>query len=80
MYVIKYFYSIFKSECIKKFLKELKPDIIHVRSRVSSMACSFTNKNLNIKVVSTVHGFNSVGFYSSKIMQKSDAVICVIIV
>jgi glycosyltransferase involved in cell wall biosynthesis len=36
----------------------------------------FANKSLKIKVVSTVHGFNSVGFYSS-IMQKADAVICV---
>lgn len=61
---------------LKKILKELKPDIIHVRSRVPAWLVHFANKNLNIKVVSTVHGFNSVGFYSS-IMQKSDAVICV---
>ena len=61
---------------LKKILKELKPDIIHVRSRVPAWLVYFANKKLNIKVVSTVHGFNSVGFYSS-IMQKSDAVICV---
>ena len=61
---------------LKKILKEIKPDIIHVRSRVPAWLVYFANKNLNIKVVSTVHGFNSVGFYSS-IMQKSDAVICV---
>ena len=61
---------------LKKILKELKPDIIHVRSRVPAWLIYFANKSLNIKVVSTVHGFNSVGFYSS-IMQKSDAVICV---
>ncbi|MDD2292007.1 MAG: glycosyltransferase family 4 protein [Aliarcobacter sp.] len=61
---------------LKKILKELKPDIIHVRSRVPAWLVYFANKNLKIKVVSTVHGFNSVGFYSS-IMQKSDAVICV---
>ena len=61
---------------LKKILKDLKPDIIHVRSRVPAWLVYFANKSLKIKVVSTVHGFNSVGFYSS-IMQKSDAVICV---
>lgn len=61
---------------LKKILKELKPDIIHVRSRVPAWLVYFANKSLNIKVVSTVHGFNSIGFYSS-IMQKADAVICV---
>ena len=61
---------------LKKILKELKPDIIHVRSRIPAWLVYFANKKLNIKVVSTVHGFNSVGFYSS-IMQKADAVICV---
>ena len=61
---------------LKKILKEIKPDIIHVRSRVPAWLVYFANKKLNIKVVSTVHGFNSVGFYSS-IMQKADAVICV---
>ena len=61
---------------LKKILKEIKPDIIHVRSRVPAWLVYIANKSLNIKIVSTVHGFNSVGFYSS-IMQKSDAVICV---
>ncbi|MDD3056256.1 MAG: glycosyltransferase family 4 protein [Aliarcobacter sp.] len=61
---------------LKKILKELNPDIIHVRSRVPAWLVYFANKSLKIKVVSTVHGFNGVGFYSS-IMQKSDAVICV---
>lgn len=61
---------------LKKILKDLKPDIIHVRSRVPAWLVYFANKSLKIKVVSTVHGFNSVGFYSS-IMQKADAVICV---
>ena len=61
---------------LKKILKDVNPDIIHVRSRVPAWLVYFANKSLNIKIVSTVHGFNSVGFYSS-IMQKSDAVICV---
>ena len=61
---------------LKKILKDINPDIIHVRSRVPAWLVYFVNKSLKIKVVSTVHGFNSVGFYSS-IMQKADAVICV---
>ena len=61
---------------LKKILKDINPDIIHVRSRVPAWLVHFANKSLNIKVISTVHGFNSVGFYSS-IMQKADVVICV---
>ena len=61
---------------LKKILKEIKPDIIHVRSRVPAWLVYFANKSLKIKIVSTVHGFNSIGFYSS-IMQKADTVICV---
>ena len=61
---------------LKRILKDINPDIIHVRSRVPAWLVYFANKSLKIKVVSTVHGFNSVGFYSS-IMQKADAVICV---
>ena len=70
------FTSFSRMSKLKKLLKELKPHIIHVRSRVPAWLVYFANKSLKIKVVSTVHGFNSIGFYSS-IMQKSDAVICV---
>ena len=61
---------------LRKILKELKPDIIHARSRVPAWIAYLANKSLSIKFVTTVHGFNSVGFYSS-IMQKGDKVICV---
>jgi glycosyltransferase involved in cell wall biosynthesis len=61
---------------LKKILTEINPDIIHVRSRVPAWLVFLANKSLEFKIVSTVHGFNSVGFYSS-IMQKADAVICV---
>lgn len=57
-------------------LKKLSPDILHVRSRVPAWMSFFANKWLNLPVISTVHGFNSVGFYSS-IMTKADHVICV---
>ncbi len=61
---------------LKKVLKKLKPDIMHVRSRVPAWLVYFSNKELKIPIVSTVHGFNSVSFYS-KIMTKADKVICV---
>lgn len=60
---------------LRKLLKELNPDILHVRSRVPAWLVYFANKTLKIKVVSTVHGFNSVSFYS-KIMTKADEIIC----
>lgn len=61
---------------LKQLLKDINPDIIHVRSRVPAWLVYFANKSLKIKVVSTVHGFNSVSFYS-KIMTNANAVICV---
>ncbi len=61
---------------LKKILKDINPDIIHIRSRVPAWLVYFANKSLHIKVVSTVHGFNSVSFYS-RIMTASDGIICV---
>ncbi|MEA1915495.1 MAG: glycosyltransferase family 4 protein [Campylobacterota bacterium] len=61
---------------LKKVLEQMQPDVLHVRSRVPAWIVYFANKSLGIPVVSTVHGFNSVGFYS-KIMTKCDEVICV---
>jgi glycosyltransferase involved in cell wall biosynthesis len=65
-----------RAKKLNKILKQINPDILHVRSRVPAWIVKFANKNLNIPIVSTVHGFNSVGYYSS-IMTKSDAIICV---
>jgi glycosyltransferase involved in cell wall biosynthesis len=59
-----------------KQIKKISPDILHVRSRVPAWMVYFANKALKLPVVSTVHGFNSVSFYSS-IMTKADRVICV---
>jgi glycosyltransferase involved in cell wall biosynthesis len=73
----KNIFSVFsRASKLKKILKQLNPDILHVRSRVPAWLVYLANKSLNIKVVSTVHGFNSVGFYSS-IMTKANHVICV---
>ncbi len=61
---------------LRKILKKLKPDVLHVRSRVPAWLVYFANKSLKISVVSTVHGFNSVSSYS-KIMTNADHIICV---
>ncbi|MDD3324238.1 MAG: glycosyltransferase family 4 protein [Sulfurospirillaceae bacterium] len=57
-------------------LKSLKPDILHVRSRVPAWMVFFANAFLHIPLISTVHGFNGVSFYS-RIMTHSSHVICV---
>tara|TARA_B100000927_G_scaffold290785_1_gene290595 strand:+ start:1212 stop:2297 length:1086 start_codon:yes stop_codon:yes gene_type:complete len=66
------FYS--RSKQLSKVFCALKPDIIHYRSRVPAWLSYYANKNHNIPLVSTVHGFNSVNKYS-EIMIKSDLII-----
>ncbi|HIP12466.1 MAG TPA: glycosyltransferase [Arcobacter sp.] len=61
---------------LRKLLKELQPDVLHARSRVPAWLTYLANKKLHFSFVTTVHGFNSISFYS-KIMTKSDQVICV---
>jgi len=61
---------------LKKLLKDLAPDIVHVRSRVPAWLTYYANTTLGIKIISTVHGFNSISFYS-KIMTRFDHTICV---
>lgn len=70
------FNAFFRAWSLKKNLKELKPDILHVRSRVPAWLVYFANKSLKIPLVSTVHGFNSVSSYS-KIMTNADKIVCV---
>jgi glycosyltransferase involved in cell wall biosynthesis len=59
---------------LRAILRELKPDILHVRSRVPGWLVRFANQPLGIPVVSTVHGFNTVSGYS-KIMVRAERVI-----
>ena len=61
---------------LKNLFKTLNPNVIHARSRVPAWLTYFANKTLHIPFVTTVHGFNSVSFYSA-IMTKGDKVICV---
>ena len=59
---------------LQKILRDLSPDILHVRSRVPGWLVRFANQPLGIPVVSTVHGFNTVNRYS-RIMVRAERVI-----
>lgn len=61
---------------LRKIIDEVKPDIIHARSRLPAWLAKFANSKNRIPFVTTVHGINSVNFYS-RIMTLSDHVICV---
>lgn len=61
---------------LREILKELKPDILHARSRVPAWLAFLANNKLQIPFVTTVHGFNSVNAYS-RVMTLGDRVICV---
>lgn len=60
---------------LRAVLAAMAPDIVHVRSRVPAWLHYFANRELGIPTVSTVHGINSVNFYS-RIMVAADAIIC----
>ena len=61
---------------LRRVLHELKPSIVHARSRVPAWLCVFANKNPRFPFVTTVHGMNSVNPYS-RVMTFGDHVICV---
>lgn len=61
---------------LRRLLKELRPDIIHARSRIPAWLAYLANQSLHIPLITTVHGFNSVSPYS-RIMSMGDHVICV---
>lgn len=61
---------------LRRLLQELRPDILHARSRVPAWLAFLANRPLKIPFVTTVHGFNSVNFYS-RVMTFGDRVICV---
>lgn len=61
---------------LRRCLAELRPDILHARSRVPAWLAFLANRPLHIPFVTTVHGFNSVNAYS-RVMTFGDRVICV---
>jgi len=69
--------SIYK---LLKIYKQYKIDIVHVRSRLPAwivlLSYKFLGSSQRPKLVTTIHGYNSISYYSS-IMTKGDAVIIV---
>jgi glycosyltransferase involved in cell wall biosynthesis len=59
---------------LRRALRLLNPDLVHVHSRVPAWLNHFANRQPRRPVVSTVHGFNRVNRYSA-IMTRADAVI-----
>ena len=59
---------------LRKVLKDLRPDIIHARSRIPAWLTKLAK--VNVPFITTVHGINSVNFYS-RVMSLGDQVICV---
>ncbi|NLF99190.1 MAG: glycosyltransferase family 4 protein [Lentisphaerae bacterium] len=64
-----------RAAALRHALAALRPDLIHVRSRVPGWLVRLANRPLRLPVVSTVHGFNSVSAYS-RIMTAGERVIC----
>ena len=64
----------------RKWLRQEKPDIVHVRSRMPAwvvwLAWRGMPKNDRPKFITTLHGMHSVNWYSA-IMAKGERVICV---
>lgn len=46
---------------LRHLISDLRPSVLHARSRVPAWLAWFANKRLRIPFVTTVHGFNSVG-------------------
>jgi glycosyltransferase involved in cell wall biosynthesis len=64
----------FRAHALRSLLSDLRPSIVHARSRVPAWLSWFANKSLKLPFVTTVHGFNSISKYS-EIMLKGERVI-----
>lgn len=73
-------FTLFKARKLKSFFKELGTDLVHVRSRmpawVTLLAWKLMPKAQRPRLVTTVHGLNSVSAYS-KVMTYGEQVIAV---
>jgi glycosyltransferase involved in cell wall biosynthesis len=67
-----------RAKAMRALLEKLQPDIVHVRSRYPAWVLRFALRGCKVqpKIISTVHGLNSPGFYSG-IMLRADRIICV---
>jgi glycosyltransferase involved in cell wall biosynthesis len=72
--------SLFQVGKMRRLLEEEKPDIVHIRSRVPGWIVYLAWRKMDVRtrprLVSTVHGFYSVSFYSA-VMTRGERVIAV---
>ncbi len=72
--------TLFQVKAFRLLLEKEKPDILHIRSRVPGWIAWLAWRKMNPatrpRLVSTVHGFYSVSFYSA-VMTKGEKVIAV---
>ena len=72
--------SLKQVKVLRRLFEEERPDILHLRSRLPAwlayLAWRKMDPQTRPRLVTTVHGFNSVNAYSS-IMTKGEQVICV---
>lgn len=64
---------------LRRLFEQLEPDIVHARSRLPAWVCWWALAGMRSRrphFVTTVHGLNSPGHYSS-IMTRGERVICV---
>jgi glycosyltransferase involved in cell wall biosynthesis len=68
----------FRMRALRKALRQIRPDVIHFRSRVPGWLTLWANRatDLRIPMVSTLHGLNHPCFYSS-VMMRAQKVIAV---
>lgn len=67
-----------KVRALRRVLREIAPDVVHVRSRLPAWLTWLALRGMKTRprLVTTVHGLNSPGFYS-RIMLRGDRVIAV---
>ncbi len=70
--------SLGKVRALRRILRDLAPDVVHVRSRLPAWLAWLAMRGMKKRprLVTTVHGLNSPGFYS-RIMLRGDRVIAV---
>jgi glycosyltransferase involved in cell wall biosynthesis len=76
----KHLSSFKQVKVLRRLFEQERPDIIHLRSRIPAWIAWLAWRKMDPltrpRLVTTVHGFNSVNSYS-KIMTRGEAVICV---
>ena len=65
-----------RKHALYKILKKIKPNVIHIHSRVPAWMIYYANKSLKIPIIASIHGFNHISYYS-RIMTRFDCTVCV---